>query len=141
MSLLWNDSYCCRQQGLKAFGSCLKSCKLSVRVEHLGTNKYIPLVSCVSNLFTSLHCLLKSQSIVHGYLLSTYTAVESEFSQLWGMESGWCRLCCQPFSQHNYWSCGKGVKKLFRSCCSRRLFGPVTQTSLVRVLTNSSLCL
>ena len=33
--------------------------------------------------------------------------MESEFSQLWGMESGWCRLhICQPFSQHNYWSCG-----------------------------------
>ena len=26
--------------------------------EHLCTNKYIPLVSCVSNLFTSWHCLL-----------------------------------------------------------------------------------
>ena len=26
-----------------------------------------------SNLFTSWHCLLKSQSIVHGYLLSTYS--------------------------------------------------------------------
>ena len=29
--------------------------------------------SCVSNLFTSWHCLLKSWSIVHGYLLSTYS--------------------------------------------------------------------
>ena len=42
-------------------------------IVHLGTNKYIPLVSCISNLFyMSWHCLLKSRSIVHGYLLSTY---------------------------------------------------------------------
>ena len=51
----------------------MESCKLGMRVQHLGTNKYIPLVSCVSNLFTSSHCLLKLQSIVHGYLLSTYS--------------------------------------------------------------------
>ena len=42
-------------------------------IQHLGTNKYIPLVSCISNLFTSWHYLLKSRSIVHGYLLSTYS--------------------------------------------------------------------
>ena len=42
-------------------------------IVHLGTNKYIPLVSCTSNLFSmSWHCLLKSLSLVHGYLLSTY---------------------------------------------------------------------
>ena len=41
-------------------------------IQHLGTNKYIPLVSCISNLFKSWHFLLKSRSIVHGYLLSTY---------------------------------------------------------------------
>ena len=39
----------------------LKSCKLRVRVQHLGMNKYIPLVSCISNLFTSWHGLLQSQ--------------------------------------------------------------------------------
>ena len=38
----------------------------------LGKNKYIPLVSCISNLITSWHYLFKSRSIVHGYLLSTY---------------------------------------------------------------------
>ena len=27
------------------------------------------------------------------------TAMESGFFQLWGMESGWCRLCFQPFSR------------------------------------------
>ena len=31
------------------------------RIQHLITNKYIPLVSCDSNLFTSWHCLLKYQ--------------------------------------------------------------------------------
>ena len=43
----------------KAFGGGLNSCKLRMRVQHLGMNKYIPLVSCVSNLFTSWHCLLR----------------------------------------------------------------------------------
>ena len=41
-------------------------------IQRLGTNKYIPLDSCISSLFTSWHCLLKSRSILHGYLLSTY---------------------------------------------------------------------
>ena len=72
VSLLWNGTYCCRQQGLKAFGGGLNGCKLRMRVQHLCMNKYIPLVSCVSNLFKSWHCLLKSQSL-HWYLLSTYS--------------------------------------------------------------------
>ena len=57
------------------FRDYLKSCKFirRMRVQHLGTNKYIPLVSYVSSIFTSWHCLLKSQLIVHGYLLSTYS--------------------------------------------------------------------
>ena len=66
-------------------------------IQHLGTHKYIPLVSCISNLFTSWHCLLKSQSILHGYLLRTYRC---GIRILYGMESGWCRLytACKPFS-------------------------------------------
>ena len=40
-----------------------------MRVQHLHMNKYIPLVSCDSNLLTSLHCLLKCSR----YLLSTYS--------------------------------------------------------------------
>ena len=44
-----------------------------MKVQHLGANKYFPLVSCISNLFASWHSLLQSQSIVHGYLLSTYS--------------------------------------------------------------------
>ena len=60
-------------------------------------HKYIPLVSCISNLFTSWHCLLKSRSILHGYLLRTYRC---GIRILYGMESGWCRLytACKPFS-------------------------------------------
>ena len=60
-----------------------------MRVQHLNTNKYIPLVSCVSNLFTSWHCLLKptyshlsTASSSHGlrmWIFGAHTAVESEF--------------------------------------------------------------
>ena len=61
-----------------------------MRVQHLNTNKYIPLVSCVSNLFTSWHCLLKptyshlsTASSSHGLRMWIFaehiTAVESEF--------------------------------------------------------------
>ena len=46
--------------------------------------------SCVSNLFTSWHCLLKSWSIVHGYLLSTYSCGIGVV--LSAMGSGWSRL-------------------------------------------------
>ena len=67
-------SYWCRQQGVKASGGDLNSCKLRMRVKFniLVQTNYIPLVSCISNLFTSWHCLLKSRSILHGYLLGTY---------------------------------------------------------------------
>ena len=90
----------------------MNGCKLRMTVQHLGTNKYIPLVSCVSNLFTSWHCLLKSRSIVHGKL-QVHIAIASEFSQLWGMDSRWCRLYCQPFPEHNYWNCGMGFRSSF----------------------------
>ena len=98
--LLWNSSYCCRQQSLKAFGGGLKSCKLRMSVQHLGMNKYISLVSCISNSFTSWHGLLHSQSIVHGYLLSTHSCGIRILSAM-STESEWCRLHCQPLS---YWS-------------------------------------
>ena len=48
--------------------------------------------SCVSNLFTSWHCHLKSWSIVHGYLLSTYSCGIGVV--LSAMGSGWSRLYC-----------------------------------------------
>ena len=66
-------------------------------IQHLGMHKYIPLISCISNLFTSWHFLLKSWSILHGYLLRTYRC---GIRILYGMESGWCRLytACKPFS-------------------------------------------
>ena len=62
-------------------GDDLKSCKLRMRVKFNILVPTILSVSCISNLFTSWHCLLKSQSILHGYLLST--GVELGFSQLW----------------------------------------------------------
>ena len=48
---------------VSAFGGDLKT----VASEHLGTNKYV----------VGFLCLLKSQSLVHGYLLSTYNRVLS----------------------------------------------------------------
>ena len=56
-----------------------------MRVQYLCMNKYIPLVSCDSNLFTSLHCLLKCLLVD---ICWVHTAVGSEFSLLWSMESG-----------------------------------------------------
>ena len=53
--------------------------------------------SCVSNLFTPWHCLFKSWSIVHGYLLSTYSCGIGVV--LPAMGSGWSRLYCQHFSR------------------------------------------
>ena len=69
----------------KVFGGGLEELQVEDEgeIQHHGTNKYIPLVSCISNLFSSWHCLFKSLSILHGYLLSTYTGVESGFSRLW----------------------------------------------------------
>ena len=66
-------------------------------IQHLGINKYIPLVSCISNLFTSWHCLVRSQSIFHRYLLGTYRCGIRILSAMVCMESGWCRLHCSPF--------------------------------------------
>ena len=66
-----------------------------MRVQHLDTNKYIPLFSCVSNLFTSWHALSPQFTvyIVHGYLLRPYTAVHGvRILSGMGIESGWCRL-------------------------------------------------
>ena len=52
------------KQSLKAFGGGLNDCSLKMRVQYLGMNKYIPSVSCISSIFTSWHCLLKSWSTV-----------------------------------------------------------------------------
>ena len=68
-------------------------------IVHLGMNKYIPLVSCISNLFSmSWHCLLKSRSIVHGYLLSTYGSrcgIRILLAMVWSQ--GGADYDCQPF--------------------------------------------
>ena len=121
---------CCRQQGIKSFGGDLKCCKSRMRVQHLGTNKYISLVSCGSNLFTSCHCLLKSSSIVHGYLL--------EHIQLWNQDlfsyGVWNQsgvdYIVSPFPEHNYWSCGMDLYKLSCTCCSRGITYLVEQADL-----------
>ena len=73
-------------------------------IQHLGTNKYIPLVSCISSLFTSWHCLLKSRSILHGYLLSTYRCGIRILSAMVWSQSG-ADYTASPFPEHNYWSC------------------------------------
>ena len=69
-------------------------------IVHLGTNKYILLVSSISNLFsTSWHCLLKSRSIVHGYLLSTYRSrcgIRTLSAMVWSQGGA---DYSQPFSQ------------------------------------------
>ena len=93
VSLLWNSSYCYRQQTLKAFGGGLKSCKL-------GSTSWCKQIYSIVFLhlqLTSWHGFPQSQSIVHGYLLSTYSCGIRILSAT-GMESGWCRLHCQPFS-------------------------------------------
>ena len=54
-------------------------------------NKYIPLVSCISNLFKSCYCLLKSRYIVHRY---KHIQLWNQDSLGYGMESGWCTLHC-----------------------------------------------
>ena len=68
-------------------------------IQHLGTNKYIPLVSCISNLFTSWYCVLKSRSIMHGYTCKARTGVESEFSLVWSQ--GGADYTASPFPEHN----------------------------------------
>ena len=76
-------------------------------IQRLGTNKYIPLDSCISSLFTSWHCLLKSQSILHGYLLSTYRCgIRILSAMVWSQ--GDADYTASPFPEHNYWSCGTG---------------------------------
>ena len=60
-------------------------------IQHVGTNKYIPLVSCIS---TSWYCLLKSRYIVHRYLIAKHIQLCNRDSLSYGMESGWCTLHC-----------------------------------------------
>ena len=85
-----------------------KSCKLRMRVKfNVLVNKYIPLVSCISNLFTSWHCLLKSWSILHRYLQSTYRCGTRILSAMVWSHGG-ADYTASPFLKHNYWSCGTG---------------------------------
>ena len=70
-------------------------------IQRLGTNKYILLDSCISSLFTSWHCLLKSQSILHGYLLSTYRCgIRILSAMVWSQ--GDADYTASPFLEHNY---------------------------------------
>ena len=67
-------------------------------IQHLGTNKYIQLVSCISNLFTSWHCLLKSRSLLHGYLLGTYRCgIRILSAMVWSQ--GGADYTASPFSR------------------------------------------
>ena len=75
-------SYRCRKQGLQAFGGGLKGWKLMM-VQH----KYIPVVFLRLQLVYSL-TLSPQVSIEEICWVHTALAVESEFSQLWSMESG-----------------------------------------------------
>ena len=55
-------------------------------IQHLDTNKYIPLVILVLSPQVTY--------IVHRYLLSTYMQLWNRDSLGYGMESGWCTLHC-----------------------------------------------
>ena len=82
--LLSNGSYCCRQQDFHALGGLggLKGWK-----NELSILTQTSMGSCISNLFISWHCLLKSWTM-YVDVCWAYTAVESgEFPQLWSMES------------------------------------------------------
>ena len=60
----------------------------------------ILLVSCISNLFTSWHCLLKSQSILHGYLLRTYRCGIRIFSAMVWSQGG-ADYTASTFPEHS----------------------------------------
>ena len=63
--------------------------------------KYIPLISYISNLSTSWHCLLKSRSILHGYLLSTYRCgIRILSAMVWSQ--GGADYTASPFPERNY---------------------------------------
>ena len=92
---------CCRQQGLKVFGGGLEELQVEDEgeIQHLGTNKYIPLVSCISNLFTFWYCLLKSRYIVHGYLLSTHSCGIGILSAMVWSQGDALYTACKPYSE------------------------------------------
>ena len=79
----------------------MKSCKLRMRVKFnilVQTNKFHWFPASPTYSLTSWHCLLKSRSTFHGYVLGTYRCGIRILSAIYGMESGWCRLHCKPFS-------------------------------------------
>ena len=122
-------------------GGGLKSCKLRMRVKfnNLVRTNMFPLVSCISNLFTSWHCLLKLRSILHGYLQSTYRCETRILSAMIWSQGG-ADYTTSPFPEHNY--TGVVVQGFRSSCCySRGLFGRVTQTSLLLVLMHKLIAL
>ena len=98
MSLLRNGSYWCRQQGLKASGGDLKSCKLRMRV------KFNILVRTIFVGFLHLQLIyilaLSPQVTVYtAWVLVTHIQVWNQDFLGYGMESGWCRLHCKHFSR------------------------------------------
>ena len=62
------------------------------------TNIFWPLVSCISSLFTSWHALPPQVTVYLAWALAKHIQVWNQDSLGYGMESGWCRLHCKPFS-------------------------------------------
>ena len=80
----------------------LKSCKLRMRVNSeiqcLGT-KYIPLVSCMHLQLIHILALSPQLTVYLAWVLAKRIQVWNQDSFSYGMESGWCRLHCKPFSR------------------------------------------
>ena len=86
----------CRQQGFKVFGGGLKSCKLRMRVKF-----NILVIYSVGFLHLQLiHILALSPQVTvySAWVLAKHIQVWNQDSLSYGMESGWCRLHCKPYS-------------------------------------------
>ena len=90
----------------------------------------------VSPTYSHLGTVSSSHAVYSGYLLSTYIAVESEFSQLWSMESGlFFYIVCSFLSTITgvvVWS----FKTSSLAVAQQGLFDRVTQASLIQILTS-----
>ena len=81
-----------------------------MRVQYLRTSKYILLVSCDSNLFISLHCLLKCKQ----WIVAEYIQLWDQNSLSYGVRSQAffdVVSIVTPFPEH--WRCGMEFQKLF----------------------------
>ena len=146
MSLLWNGSYCCRQQGLKSVNKVLNHLEAAWRVtswEWRSTSSYEQIHSA------GFQCL----QLIHILALSPQVTVDSawvfvEHIKLWNQNSlsygvwsqGGADYTVSPFHpEHNYWSCGIGD---FCSCCSQYLIADLSGLGphkLIALSVNNSL--